>query len=232
MFRPESPFLNLPSNLDPKQALFLDGIRIAAQMTEIAHNRLINNLFALASIKQVRIDNANLNSIEVSSFLDAWAIIDAINRIRDLQHQMPGLKKRQGFKNFMKRTALVADLRNVVQHLNNEIPNLAEAGLPVWGALSWFALTDSIQKKGCSCILLAGRLCSGEFPMVNPAGKTFYSIVDHITLNCKNIEVSISDSVRLVEEMIHSMEESLGQSLTGHPGAGADVLVVTEVQFN
>ncbi len=72
---PESPFANLPRDLHPRQALFLDGIRFAAEMTELAHDRLCATLFALAT-KEER-DNQDVGRGAVGALLDAWSMVDA-----------------------------------------------------------------------------------------------------------------------------------------------------------
>ena len=65
--------------------------------------------------------------------------------------QIPGMKQNPpALKLFYKRTENVDNLRNLVQHLNNEIDNLAESELPVWGVLNWFHYTNPEQRIGYS----------------------------------------------------------------------------------
>ena len=227
---PDSPFVQLPKNLDPRQALFLDGIRFAAQMVDLAHGRLCDTLFGLATSD--RSDGADIGPGSVAALLDAWAIVDAINRLRDLQHQMPGLKKRAGYKVFMQYTEPFAELRNILQHLNNEIPQMASDGYPVWGVLRWFVLLDPESFTGRSCVLVAGRFTEGQYQVVNPASKEIRSRVDHVTLTCKQTEASLSDGMRTVESMVKAVEPSLEKSFAGSPRSGTDLLFMADMQFH
>jgi hypothetical protein len=64
-----SPFRRLPSELDRRQALFLDGIRYSVEMADLAHTRLRQTLFDIAK-EQNRGAQANHWSL-VSAVQDA-----------------------------------------------------------------------------------------------------------------------------------------------------------------
>jgi hypothetical protein len=229
LFAADSPFVRLPRDLNPKQALFLDGIRFAAEMTALAYARLCGTLYGLA-MRETR-DNADVGEGAVAALLDAWSIVDAVNRLRDLQRQMPGLKKRDGYKAFMSRTEPFAQLRNIVQHLNNEIDNMVRRKAAVYGTLRWFTMYDRQNLLGKSCVLVAGRLTDGQHPIVNPAGKLVHGPVDHVTIACKGLEASLSDGYRTVADAVHAMEPALRESFKDLPLAGTDALMIASMKF-
>lgn len=80
MFSDGSPLLSIPVAIDAKQALFLDGMRHAAQIADHAYKRLC------LALKENATCNANERSCDrfVPIFLDAWAFIDAVDRFRSL----------------------------------------------------------------------------------------------------------------------------------------------------
>jgi hypothetical protein len=226
---PDSPFVNLPRNLNPKQALFIDGIRYAVQMAELAYERLCATLYALTT-KPNRSDE-DIGPASIAAFLDAWSFVDSVNRLRDLQHQMPGLKKRGGYTLFRKNTDGFEDLRNVVQHLNNQIPEFAELGLPVWGSLRWFTLLDLQKMTGRYSVLVSGRLQGGEYPVFNPAGKQMPRAISYITLSCKRLEVSLTEGMNAVSYMVSALAPSLRAVVKNQPLASADILIEVDMQF-
>lgn len=86
----DSPLRNLPTNLNPQQGMFLDGIRYSMGMIYIAYNRLA---FFLSTIteKIEKKDNSERPSTE-TLFLDAWVIVDSVYRLRGLIEHMPGIR--------------------------------------------------------------------------------------------------------------------------------------------
>ena len=136
----------------------------------------------------------------------------------------------------MQRTELFAELRNIVQHLNNEISQMAAGGYPVWGVLRWFVLLDAEACTGRSCVLVAGRCTEGQYQLVNPAGKEIQAQVDHLTLTCKEIEASLSNGIQTVESIIQSLEKSLEESFEesfpSSPRSGTDLLLMADMEFH
>ncbi|KJS82607.1 MAG: hypothetical protein JM58_14730 [Peptococcaceae bacterium BICA1-8] len=86
----DSPLRHLPSVLNPRQILLLDGIRYSVDMADIAYTRLFNSL-TYVSI------NHNSKEFDFSifshAFLDAWSVIDSVNRMRSLLSNLTGYKR-------------------------------------------------------------------------------------------------------------------------------------------
>ena len=107
-----SPLWKLPQGLHPLQASYLDAIRLSVQFIDLAHERLRNELtqLTLASDRSLQLGP--------NALMDAWAVIDAVHRLRALVRQLPRYKKRAPIKKlFMDRTQSVEQLRNSFQHL-------------------------------------------------------------------------------------------------------------------
>jgi len=117
---PDSPLKRLPMKMNPRQSMFFDAIRFAIEMTDFAMERLYGNL-----VRLVASDSASGSPVPlaVEPFLDAWSIVDGIHRLGGLLGKMPGFKKKHqspDFRRFSVFADKAKDLRNAVQHMNNE----------------------------------------------------------------------------------------------------------------
>jgi hypothetical protein len=214
----DSPFRRLHANLDPRQACFLDGIRISAEMLDVAYTRLTDLLWQATNQDKI-VGFAPL-------VLDAWAIIDSVHRLRHLLDEMPRLKKNTPkYKLFEKKTRAVIAFRNTIQHLRGEMTAMADHGWPVWGELSWLAVVDRASGEIQTCTMVPGRVQSGSRHLINPVGKSFTGPIDHVTLTCKSDRVSVSELYTEAEKIIKALEPSLCQQIEGQPTQAADIIV-------
>jgi hypothetical protein len=137
----DSPLRRLPSGLDRQQILCLDGIRIAADITDLAYHRLVETL--LFALKDRETGGENIGRCVLMATMDAWTIIDATHRLRELLGSMPGLSKRLlDFQIYIRKTKIADDLRNYVQHFRNDITTIINANAPLWGVLTWRTKDD------------------------------------------------------------------------------------------
>lgn len=160
-----SPFNRLPSALNRKQALFLDGIRYCVEMADLAHSRLRWTLFTHTTTLDEPTDNQaepldNRAQAVPAAFQDAWSIVDSLQRLRGLLAQMPGIKQNAAeLQLFRRQTDAFENLRNGVQHLNNHIDVLVAQNLPAWGVLSWVVVPeDPAGNRLLSSAMIAGTL--------------------------------------------------------------------------
>jgi hypothetical protein len=127
----------IPVNVDPKQALFLDGIRHAVEIMDVAYGRLRNALTDLALNPP---DSNQLPEISAHVFLDAWAFVDAVDRFRMLYTKMPGMKlgaARDGISPLLEATQEFRNLRNVADHLAQRADFVVSKNGAALGELSW-----------------------------------------------------------------------------------------------
>lgn len=68
-------------------------------------------------------------------------------------------------------SAPVADLRNLTQHIDTEIPDLVADQLPVWGALSWYVpamyLADCAH-DGAVFTITSGMFLDSRYGLLQP----------------------------------------------------------------
>jgi hypothetical protein len=225
----ESSLRRLPAQMGRKQTLYFDAIRYSIEMADLAHSRLRQTLYELSQ-REPKSKPLNFTP----ALLDAWSIVDSISRLRGLLLQTPGLKQNaSGLQLFSNRTAVIDDLRNIVQHLNQQITKTVNQNLPVWGVLSWFTMTDPEFKSGKSSALIAGTMfeSSGHL-IVNPLGKTLSLPVDLITLSSGGYSVSLSDVMKYVEQLTRSIEQQLIEKCKDLPQATGDLLISYVIEFS
>jgi hypothetical protein len=199
-------------------------------MAALAYFRLQKNLYDLT----LSCTNSSSPPLDfTSAMLDAWSIIDSVHRLRILINKTPGLKKQSpGFQIFDRGTTSIKDLRNFIQHLDEETQDLVGQNIPVWGVLSWFTMLDPKHNSGFTCTILAGTIFqSMDGLLINPLGKEIKAPVDLITLTANNSVICLSDVMRHVEKLTRSMESGLHEQLKNMPPAQGDVMACAEIEF-
>jgi hypothetical protein len=224
----ESPLRRLPSQLNPRQILFLDGIRYSIEMADLAFMRLKQTLFQLSSVY----DKKDLNHLAfVSAIQDGWSIIDYVHRLRRLLKQCPGIKQKSpGMILFFKATEAVESLRNIVQHLETEIYNFINNNFAIWGEIIWIYVPNPSINLVHSCSIIAGTLFRNmNFQMINLAGKSLLPPIDLITLIAAGNNICLSDVMEKIETLTKKIEDTMREQFKELPQAGADLFFCAEM---
>jgi len=130
----DSPLLRLPTQLNPKQTLFFDGIRHAAELADYAYTRLVESLTKIA----VAASQREAQGSYTAPFLDAWAVVDSIDRLRGLLRLAPGvtsIPRSDGQPGFSEKTQVIRDLRNVADHIAERADYVIAEKSPALGAM-------------------------------------------------------------------------------------------------
>jgi len=187
----DSPLRRVPTKLDRRTILYLDGVRFSFESFDLASLRLATTLDQLARLRD---DNTDLNSLIVSATTDAWSMIDAAHRLRELLQQLPGLKKNQPeLQLFLRRTAPVEDLRHFFQHFRTEIQAFAErSNMPLCETLSW-AWTDPANGQLENHTIIPGTY----FERAEVSTCTFdtqrFKFVERVLLNAGPCKLDLAD---------------------------------------
>jgi hypothetical protein len=206
----DSVLCKIPRALNRRQALFIEGIRLSIEMADLAHRRLRENLLRLLQ------PNANPeDQITISVMLDAWSIVDALNRLRGLVKNMPGIQKRYRIpeiRAFFDVTEQIPDLRNTVQHVETTIPGIIDdKNWAVLGSLSWSVL-DSEKLLVTTYMFISGT-AMGSRPFVNPLKRIEWNVpVDSITIERSGVAVCLSDAMRRVAALAVGLEKKLART--------------------
>ena len=235
MISKDSVLRRLPTAIDKKQSLFLDGIRHSVEIASLAYNRLKR---ILTKIAEEQINEEERGALYTPAFLDAWAIVDAIDRFRTLDNQFPHAiieepknQESSGLSDF----SAIRNVRNVADHLSQRMDYVLSKKGTALGILSWCTMT-SVEKKECvSCSIIPGTVGKRTGPLVNPAGKNIELPTGLITLTAGEHTADLSASITLMETRTRSLEKQLdafieSNNLTGDR-AGADLFVRATLKF-
>ena len=190
------------------QNIFLDGIEQAIEMALTAYGRLAANAYRQESHREEPV-------LTTPMLLDAWSIVDSVNRLRVLIQSTRNLKHTTAVVALLKGTEDVLSLRNYVQHLDERAIDIASTAQPLLGSISWVCKLPSDPKNqfrvGGAVRLRRETL---EVPMVNPAGKMFKPPIDLITLAADGIQVNLSHLVEVVALFNSRYEKATFQTQT------------------
>lgn len=201
----DSVLRTLPRSMELKQVLVFDGIRVAAEISDRAYTRLV------AKLTKVGVQEALPQELDGSELIeDAWAVVDAVQRIRKLFMVMRGLKqKAPGLQQFYRGTADIEDLRHGTQHLDERIDQLEDQKLPVWGSLTWGYRPDLSKPIIRSLLLVPGPIKDGRHHTLNPAGKPFRGHLDCVTIDAFGVRADLSGAMRHLKAAVGQLQEQL-----------------------
>ena len=236
MIAEDSILRRLPPGIDPRQILFLDGIRHAGQMAALAHARLIRILTEISDSHNM-IENS-INSYYLA-FLDAWSIVDILDRFRSLLRLFPVSENHQhsnNYEQFMNRTEPIRSLRNVADHLAQRVDYIISQKGTALGELSWINMS-SPSDRGCHVFtIIPGTLTSAiarELP--NPAGRIIRTPIDHIQLAAGAHLANLSEDFQDMENIVKAIEKGVAESIRSlgleSQHAGADICIKIEFKF-
>lgn len=233
MFADGSPLRRLPAGLDRKQALFLDGIRHATELADLAYERLVTTLTELA---KSQFEGKPKTTTFTAPFLDAWAIVDSIDRLRGLVRLLPGaaaITRTDGQPGFHAQTETIRKLRNVSDHLAQRADYVVTCNSTALGVLSWVTLLN--ERSYLACLILPGMIANSSAPLPNLLYRTLIGPTDFITLAAGEHSACLSDAMNEMHRVVGNIENSLGKWIqdngfeTKH--APHDMLVVAEIEL-
>lgn len=204
----------IPANVSPKQAFFLDGVRHAVEIMDVAFGRLRNGL-TRAALEPPQA--ADLPLVNAGLFLDAWAVVDAVDRFRQLYLEFPGMTRVSSAPEIQPlRVALQSfrDLRNVADHLAQRSEFvLAKGDGAALGELTWLTGAQSHPEViAWHCVLRPGTLRFEAGPPQLPIETTLDWPTDFICLkaggyqgNLSRVRDHIAGRVRHLESQLTSI---------------------------
>lgn len=189
----DSPLKKIPVNIEPKQAFFLDGIRHAIEIMDVAYGRLRDSLTHMALNPPA---SEELQDISAHVFLDAWGFVDALDRFRMLYMKFPGMKPRTekvSIPSLLEATQEFRNLRNVADHLAQRAEFVVSRNGAALGELSWLTGAQLIPKViAWHCTLRPGTLRSIPTMQTDPIISTLDWPTDSIRLSAGGHEGNLS----------------------------------------
>lgn len=233
MFAFDSPFRNLPRQLDRRQAFFLDGMRHAAEISEISFRQLSLDLESLSRCESKR---GAPDETFAKYFLNAWAFVDSVHRFVGLwknQPQADSLPVQFSGDAINEAFRPLLNVRDVCDHLAARADQVISRGSTALGVLSWITiLEDHPQKVGTYTIRpgIVGDVVNEQFN-APPGGKELRGISKsvNIQLRAGPHTANLSDSYFALVNLISYAEHALSEQFDAHQingqSNGADMLI-------
>ena len=210
MFSNNSPFLNIPVALDSKQAVFIDGLRHAAQIAGFAYDRLCSGLTDVAVNYGKHQDSKEF----IPLFLDAWSFVDATDRFRFLWEMQPNAATLpEKFSPAVVRAKLqsVNDVRNVADHIAQKIDQIVSLNSSVLGSISWLTVASHSPLTVKTCFIRPG-IIRGQFSdqlAVPNSPVDFRNDSGCISVSAGKHKCLLSDAFATVCEIVSYAEDHL-----------------------
>lgn len=217
MFSETSPFLNIPAALDRKPAVFLDGLRHAAHIADLAYTRLCAGLTKHAE----NYSKGQAQSEFTHLFLDAWAFIDATDRFRCLWEMQPNaetIPEPFSPKTIRHQLQGIRELRNVSAHVAQKIDQIVAVNSSVLGSISWLSIFSQSPLKIKTCFIRPGIIQSTvSDQLAVPKGKDFFvNESGCISVTAGKHKVMLSSAYELVRNTVTFAENHLNAAFQ-HP---------------
>ena len=236
MFKPDSPFLNLPANLDRRQAFYLDGIRHAFEIIEYAFSRLTNGLSDLGK----NYSETNRPNSYAPYYLDAWAFVDALDRLLALWKLQPEAKtipepwSPDKLKESMKH---IRKIRNVSDHLAQRADEIISSNSTALGELSWITVLSIDPPEMKSCFIRPGFLPrSVKFQMNIPKKNLFIiNATGNVLLKAHTDTANLSEAYQQVVDLAEYAEASLKSAIKvagSSSPIGGDLFAICDLDFS
>jgi hypothetical protein len=203
-------FTRLPDSIDRVELRFLDAIRFGVESADLSYKRLFRQLLDVAKLdSEARIPASAYTEV----MADAWSVVDAMHRLKELLERTPKLKG----------AGALNELRNSFHHAREDFLALAANHTAVWGIVAWCVPISA--NHGRVFNMVPGTLIGGDYAMLNPAGKVVEGPIDLITLTAFTRHANLTDLHRRMAKLVTYLEQAVGDRVAGMSGSICDVLV-------
>ena len=122
-------------------------------------------------------------------------------------------------------------MRNAVQHLDNEIANLAVTNTPTWGSLSWVHFADEKATSGTLCVFISGPPVAREHAVINPIGRETELPIGLLTLEAHGLKICFREILSPLSRALSDLEASLEKGVGDRPRSPSDAFLRVHVSF-
>ncbi len=224
MLSADSPLRRLPVDLPRRQVMFTDVLRLSAEMAALSFRHLEELLKEL--VVEERRDG--IKGVAAEAIVHAYGVVDASNRFRQVLRSFPGLRQNTVFQLFIRQTAAVESLRDVIQHLNGELRSIGEQQSAPLGTITWLGPSPNEESPPTAWILQPGSFYRRQVtfgPMVDLEARIPLGEIRQVHLVTSGVRVDLSDAVERIRKMITSLEPSVREHASGKEALGSDVLM-------
>ena len=241
----DSPLNRLPAALDKGQLTWLEGVRFSVELLDVTMRRLRTMLHGLGQFKRQE-PGPGLSEPYLTALTDAWAIVDAMWRIKRFLVDTPlprgaagsqplplagGAQKSfsLGLDKDLLRT--IKTVRDRFQHPDTFLDEIQKMPGRVYGCVTWLVADPTNPLRGETLALVRYSGGDAHFPLIDPAGKVMHGSLDHVTLNAYGHAISLSEIHRSVARIVNEIETVLRPQFEGQTTVGVAAIVALQFTF-
>ncbi len=217
MLDQNSPLRKLPHGLPAKQIVFLDALRVSAEIAGQAYDELIAEIRLFGDKSE-----SDRKGNSVRAVRHAWTFIDAVHRFRVVLQQTPHVKHNHVYELFMRRTETVTEMRNKAQHLNHELARIAERGQGAYGTLTWVLGVGEDRVPRPMMINVGTAYGRVVGPVVDFEERLPIGELRRVRLELADGLLTLSETWEHVHSMVRSLEAPLAEFAEGKGAYGSD----------
>jgi hypothetical protein len=208
--------------LPRRQVLFIDGLRLSAQMAA-GSLELLENLLSAADAT-----DASAKVVPVRALIHAYGVVDAIHRFREMTRNMPGLRKDAGYTLLLQRTQPAEDIRHHLQHLNQELESVEAQRAPALGVVTWLRGSSTPGVLVHTLVAVPGTFYSeAEFAsgVIDRESLPPPDVITNIRLVAGHHDVDLDSLVGAAFAFMDGIAPSLQVTAAGKQRLGCDMVV-------
>lgn len=215
MISDESILRRLPEALNAEQRLQLEALVFAAD----AAMHGMETIWQISAGYGQVVDRISARD-RVTTLVAAWSIVDQVHVARQLLQRMITGDVGPELSPFMQTAATATAMRNAMDHLHTNIPNLAKAKgprAPIFGSLAYLLVApEDVDQTGPepriravkTVVMMTGAVVAGvSAPVINPGGRMITVPVSNFELTSPAGTLSLSDAASQFATAVAFVEE-------------------------
>lgn len=225
---PESRLVQLPFGLQGQERTWFEAFSVSVRIVRVAFERLSTTLEGAVGHLPT--------TVYPSAISDAWTIVDVLHRVRCLlRTRAPAFvsadaefrANRGAFEALMKD---FGELRNSVQHLDNELAALINADTSVWGAISWKRRMPG--KRFEMCAMASARMGEAKLNFGFPSAPVENRSVSEVYLQAHGKRVCLSEQCGRLESVATVLVRLLDEKFSADPAQAPEIVLGIELGPN
>ncbi len=186
----------------------------------------------IAQVLMERGESRDIGDAASRAITHAYSFLDAANRMREVVRSMPGLKHGPEYELFMRGTGDIEDLRDVVQHLNRELENIAHRRTASMGTITWLGPSPNAVSPATSWVLQCGSFYPDQMtfgPTMDLLTGVREGGIEDICLTTSTVRVNLTETHDRIGRFILAIEGPVRDIPAPNGRLGSDVLMHFEL---
>lgn len=248
IFEPESFVVRPPVcfPIDGRIAFQAIALSVEVCVAAIAHIQEFSEGFV-----PLEDEDMDLSDEKTALYSDCWNIVDQVHALIQLLRQQQIDSRANAASDFVQKYRVASTLRNKMDHLGQNIDNLAKAKVTrphVFGALAYFrreglrkGVTGALVEWGTAKTLPLGSMSHDrhDYPIANPAGKElvgkiclleFHAFGERLPL--QELASDLRQLASFLDDTAHAAAEKIASAESARTGKPVADYLARPAEFN